>query len=55
MLTEQRIHESGRQTLAGTYNLILQLNYAVSLQNDMDRLRRMSIIEEGTPKYVRMA
>lgn len=22
---------------------------------DMDRLRRMSIIEEGTPKYVRMA
>lgn len=23
--------------------------------NDMDRMRRMSIIEEGTPKYVRMA
>ncbi|ORX39038.1 carbohydrate phosphorylase-domain-containing protein [Kockovaella imperatae] len=41
--------------------LIYKINYEFMGQvakrwpGDMDRLRRMSIIEEGTPKYVRMA
>ena len=41
--------------------LIYRINYdflqavAKRWPNDMDRLQRMSIIQEGTPKYVRMA
>ena len=41
--------------------IIYKINYEFLAQvtkrwpGDMDRLRRMSIIEEGTPKYVRMA